>query len=152
VFAWASLDSKKSIRAQNISKQNPTPLPPSGLYMIFGALPMARLRRGTGTEFDLLPGQVSSISTAVQHVLALGEKWVMFDVENDRVELVDQPQAQCLFVMQSPRNQPHIAYVRLGDNYLRFDGSGFDSDDLPDAQTSGVEISQAKAPVSGCVA
>lgn len=128
-------------------------LPPTGLYMVFGEKPFARLQRGTGSEFDVFPAQVTSSS--IRYALALGEKWVMFDIESQQVILVDKPRELSLFAKQSMKNpkiHPHIVYIALGDNHqLRMDGSKFRPHDLPDSQTSGLSMVTDKRPVSRSV-
>ncbi|KIL60430.1 hypothetical protein M378DRAFT_920962 [Amanita muscaria Koide BX008] len=148
VFTWASLDTTKQIKAQNVSK-NPVALPPEGVYIIFAERPFARLRRGTGTKFDVFPAKVTSSS--VRYVLALGDKWVMFDTENQQAILVDSPREQSLFSMErmkNPGRYPHIVRIVIEEKYqLRIDGSRWKPHDLPDAQISGLSmVTRASQP------
>jgi hypothetical protein len=149
VFTWANVDTSKRLRAENVSKRNlkvPVVLPPSGLFMVFGEIDsesIARLQRGSGTTFDVLPALVTAGSTP-KHVLALGTKWVMFDSENQKAVLVDSPREKCLITimeMKDPKKHPGVVTVNLADGFqLRMDGSAFRPHDLPHARTTGLSM------------
>jgi hypothetical protein len=116
--------------------------------MIFGEKPFARLQLETGTDFNVFPGQVTS--SGVEYVLELGDKWVMFDAENQEAVLVDRPREQSLFRKKKTTKHPHIVFIVIGNKYqLRMDGSMFKSHDLPGTQRSGLSIvTGSKSPVS----
>lgn len=108
--------------------------------MIFGSRPFARLRCGTGSEFNVFPVRVTATTTC--YALKIGSKWVMFDVEDQKVTLVDELAEQCLFTkktMKNPQMHPGVFYIVIRGNYLlQMDGSKFKSNDTPDAQRSGL--------------
>lgn len=127
-------------------------LPKSGLFMVFGSHPFARLQRGFGTTFDVLLAQVKSGGTdPPRHALALDTKWVMFDSEKQQAVLVDSLREKCLFEMKELSKHPGVVTISLvaDGSQLRMDGSTFKDYDLPHAQKAGLRMITGKAvPVS----
>jgi hypothetical protein len=134
--------SAKSPGAPKPGKPKPK-VPHNGLYMVFPEdFGFARLQRGTGTEVDILPAQVTLLPLTVRYALAVGQKWVLFDTKKKQAVLVDKVRDEGLFKRHEHPKYPAITKMVLsGDSLqLKMDGSKFKEWDDDDVLRSGVDM------------
>jgi hypothetical protein len=95
------------LRAKEHRKTPKPPILPSrGLFLSLGNFGFARVRLGSGTEFDLMPAEVVSSDPRTLYALAVagGGEWVNFKVMENRVELSEKMKDGCLFMQSFQKN------------------------------------------------
>ena len=135
------------LRATDIRKNPTLPiLPPRGLFLSFkGDFGFGRVRLGSGTQFDLMPAQVTTAKKMVLYAMVTTDrKWAMFDpTDKNEVRLTDKMRDGCLFrKYKKEPNKPHfriVVQVDEVDFQLRMEGNSIlESDE--DEETSEISF------------
>ena len=156
VFQWFGVGKYGvKLRAQpHPGKQTSKP-PDDGLYLYFSDDdPFALVKRGNGSEFDVLPAQVAQKTSKMHYVLCHQGKWVLYDAIQQNVLLHDRINDRCLFYEERKKKGPAAIVMtfkpRGKDFQLRVQGEmiyGTDDDDSESSEVSMVEYPAGKTPV-----
>jgi len=140
VFGWVGVGNYGiKLRAQG---KKASPGPPRGLYLNFSEnFPFARVRLGSGTAFDVLPAHATRDKEL--YALAMGEKWVMFNIARQEAGLKDEITDKCLFSKSNVKKKTmRITVEDNGRTYqLRMQGKRIkETGDEEDAESSEVSF------------
>ncbi|GBE84698.1 hypothetical protein SCP_0606780 [Sparassis crispa] len=148
IFRWLDVGQYGKKLCVQDSRSNPQPgtePPKAGLYLYFpDDWPFARVRLGFGTAFDVLPVQVAAGSDKVRYALAVGEKWVLFNLTTKLAVLSDKLMDPCLFTKDEKKKKKEMRIVLEHPTtkkafQLRLEGdmiSEFDGDDAESSEVS----------------
>jgi hypothetical protein len=113
VFSWISpkmIQKGVRLRAKDHrTKPTPPTLPSRGLFLSFlQNFGFARVRLGSGTEFDLIPAEVVSSNPKDMYALAVagGGEWVIFKIMENKLELTEKMKDGCLFMQSFQKKKP----------------------------------------------
>ncbi|KZT11212.1 uncharacterized protein LAESUDRAFT_710796 [Laetiporus sulphureus 93-53] len=148
VFLWASLgDYGRRIRAYTPKEKRagPATLLERGLYLSFRKnMDFARVRLGTGTQFNVLPAEVAPGKDL--YVLEIagaqpGRRWVEFIPAKSEAVLTDQVKDACLFRIVRQEDRARIVVQQDGSAMqLRMQYTRIKEADGEDAESSEVSF------------
>jgi len=158
VFQWVGVGKYGvKLRAQPHPGKTAAEPPLEGLYLYFSDEdPSALVKRGNGSEFDVLPAQIQAVNaktSKVHYVLRYQGKWVLFDAMQQNVLLHDRVNDHCLFHEEGKTKGVGIVMTfkpRGQEFQLRVQGEmiyGTDDEDSESSEVSLIEYPAGKIPV-----